>query len=442
MAEEHTSDAEEIVAELKARVARERADGRYADADELAAITLEVPLGATRACSRAASTSAARRLAFRFRPELGFSSKPVVGPLITGVKKLNLRLLFFVFDDLARQTDAAVVRLEAALAAEAAAREALSEALDARGGVPPRRRERAAHALRASRRPGGTDEALVDVARGRREGFGKEPARFGARLFGLRLRSCRVRPGLRVVDPRGRSREDHIAMSSTEATPAQAIEPAETTAPELSVVMPCLDEARTLATCIRKAQASFERLGISGEVVVADNGSTDGSQAIAEELGARVVPVAQRGYGAALMGGIAAARGRWVIMGDADDSYDFSDLEPFVARLREGYDFVAGNRFKGGIQPGAMPWLHKWLGNPVLSFVSRRLYGTPCGDINCGLRAFDREKITALDIRSPGMEYAIEMIVKATIAAIPRHRGPDDALSGRGGPRASPQHMA
>jgi len=205
-------------------------------------------------------------------------------------------------------------------------------------------------------------------------------------------------------------------MSSTEATPVQAIEPGETTAPELSVVMPCLDEARTLATCIRKAQASFERLGISGEVVIADNGSTDGSQAIAEELGARVVPVAQRGYGAALMGGIAAARGRWVIMGDADDSYDFSDLEPFVTRLREGYDFVAGNRFKGGIQPGAMPWLHKWLGNPVLSFVSRRLYGTPCGDINCGLRAFDREKIAALDIRSPGMEYAIEMIVKATMA--------------------------
>jgi glycosyltransferase involved in cell wall biosynthesis len=182
--------------------------------------------------------------------------------------------------------------------------------------------------------------------------------------------------------------------------------------------MPCLDEAQTIGTCIRKAQASFERMGIAGEVVVADNGSTDGSQAIAEELGARVVPVAERGYGSALTGGIAAARGRWVIMGDADDSYDFSDLEPFVRRLREGYDLVNGNRFKGGIRPGAMPWLHRRLGNPVLSFVGRRLYGTPCGDIYCGLRGFDREKVASLDIRSPGMEFAIEMVVKATMQGL------------------------
>jgi glycosyltransferase involved in cell wall biosynthesis len=189
-------------------------------------------------------------------------------------------------------------------------------------------------------------------------------------------------------------------------------------APELTVVIPCLNEARTLGICIRKAQASFERLGIAGEVVVADNGSTDGSREIAQDLGARVVPVEQRGYGSALTGGIAAARGRWVIMGDADDSYDFADLEPFVQRLREGYDLVAGNRFQGGIQPGAMPWLHRNLGNPVLSFVSRRLYGTACGDIYCGLRGFDREKITALDVQSPGMEFAIEMIVKATMAGL------------------------
>ena len=188
--------------------------------------------------------------------------------------------------------------------------------------------------------------------------------------------------------------------------------------PELSVVMPCLNEARTIGTCIRKAQASFERIGIAGEVVVADNGSTDGSREIAEELGARVVPVQERGYGAALTGGIAAARGRWVIMGDADDSYDFSDLEPFVPRLREGYDLVAGNRFKGGIREGAMPWLHRRLGNPVLSFVGRSLYGTPCGDIYCGLRGFDREKVAALDIRSSGMEFAIEMIVKATMKGL------------------------
>jgi glycosyltransferase involved in cell wall biosynthesis len=188
--------------------------------------------------------------------------------------------------------------------------------------------------------------------------------------------------------------------------------------PEFSVVMPCLNEARTIGTCIRKAQASFDRLGIAGEVVVADNGSTDGSREIAEELGARVAPVEQRGYGTALTGGIAAARGRWVIMGDADNSYDFADLEPFVRRLRDGYDLVAGNRFKGGIHPGAMPWLHRKLGNPVLSFVGRTLYGTPCGDIYCGLRGFDREKVAALDIRSSGMEFAIEMIVKATMQGL------------------------
>ena len=188
--------------------------------------------------------------------------------------------------------------------------------------------------------------------------------------------------------------------------------------PELSVVMPCLNEAATIEVCIRKAQASLERLGIDGEVVVADNGSTDGSQSIAEELGARVVPVATRGYGSALTDGIAGARGRWVIMGDADDSYDFSDLEPFVRRLQEGYELVNGNRFKGGIREGAMPWLHRWFGNPVLSFVGRRLYGTPCGDIYCGLRGFDREKVAALDIRSSGMEFAIEMIVKATMQGL------------------------
>src|SRR5215216_253578 len=200
----------------------------------------------------------------------------------------------------------------------------------------------------------------------------------------------------------------------TAAAPTATPEPA----PELSVVMPCLNEARTLGICIRKAQESFERIGISGEVVVADNGSTDGSQQIAEELGARVVPVERRGYGAALAGGIAAARGRWVIMGDADDSYDFSTLEPFVERLRDGYDLVAGNRFKGGIHPEAMPRLHRWLGNPALSFIGRRLYGTPCGDIYCGLRGFDREKIRALDVRSTGMEFAIEMIVKATMQGL------------------------
>lgn len=213
-----------------------------------------------------------------------------------------------------------------------------------------------------------------------------------------------------------RGSEGAVTSASPRTIPAPR--DAEQIAPELTVVMPCLNEARTIGICIQKAQASFERLGIAGEVVVADNGSTDGSQEIAEELGARVVPVARRGYGSALTGGIAAARGRWVIMGDADDSYDFADLEPFVRRLREGYDLVAGNRFKGGIHPGAMPWLHRNLGNPALSFVGRKLYGTACGDIYCGLRGFDREKVAALDIRSPGMEFAIEMIVKATMAGL------------------------
>jgi glycosyltransferase involved in cell wall biosynthesis len=207
------------------------------------------------------------------------------------------------------------------------------------------------------------------------------------------------------------------AVSSGAPSVARAAEPV-ATKPELSVVMPCLNEARTIGICIRKAQDSFERLGIAGEVVVADNGSTDGSREIAEELGARVVPVAERGYGSALTGGIAAARGRWVIMGDADDSYDFAELGPFVEQLRNGYDLVAGNRFKGGIRPGAMPWLHRKLGNPVLSFVGRTLYGTPAGDIYCGLRGFNREKVAALDIQSRGMEFAIEMIVKATMAGL------------------------
>ena len=207
------------------------------------------------------------------------------------------------------------------------------------------------------------------------------------------------------------------AREETVATPDVAVE-AGGVEPELSVVIPCLNEAQTIGICIRKALDSFERIGIAGEVVVADNGSTDGSQQIAEELGARVVPIERRGYGAALAGGIAAAHGRWVIMGDADDSYDFSKLELFVERLREGYDLVAGNRFKGGIREGAMPWLHKYLGNPTLSFISRRLYRAPVGDIYCGLRGFDREKVIALDVRSTGMEFAIEMIVKATMQGL------------------------
>lgn len=193
--------------------------------------------------------------------------------------------------------------------------------------------------------------------------------------------------------------------------------------------MPCLDEAETLGACIEKAQASLRRLGLAGEVVVADNGSKDGSQQIALARGARVIEVAERGYGAALKAGIAAAEGRWVMMGDADDSYDWGAIDPFVEQLRAGHQLVAGNRFAGGIAEGAMPWLHK-LGNPFLTFVARRFFRSPVGDVYCGLRGFEREAIVALDLRSTGMEFAIEMVVKSSlhglsIAEVPTTLSPD-----------------
>jgi Glycosyl transferase family 2 len=184
---------------------------------------------------------------------------------------------------------------------------------------------------------------------------------------------------------------------------------------ELTVLMPCLNEAETLATCIRKAHAFLRESGIAGEVIIADNGSTDGSRQIANAMGARLVGVEQRGYGAALIGGIAAARGRYVIMGDADDSYDFAALQPFVQALREGGELVMGNRFQGGIQPGAMPALHRYLGNPVLSFLGRRLFNSRIGDFHCGLRGFSRDAIRGLGLSAPGMEFASEMVVKAVL---------------------------
>lgn len=187
---------------------------------------------------------------------------------------------------------------------------------------------------------------------------------------------------------------------------------------ELTILMPCLNEAETLETCIRKALGYLERSGVVGEVVIADNGSTDGSREIAARAGARVVPVAEKGYGAALIGGIAAARGRYVIMGDADDSYDFSNLDPFVAKLREGYQLVMGNRFRGGIAPGAMPPLHKYLGNPVLSGIGSLFFKPGVKDFHCGLRGFDREAILALGLRTSGMEFASEMVVEACLAKL------------------------
>ena len=184
---------------------------------------------------------------------------------------------------------------------------------------------------------------------------------------------------------------------------------------ELTILMPCLNEAQTLATCITKARNFLQRAGIDGEVLIADNGSDDGSQDIARAHGARVVDIASRGYGAALIGGIAGARGRFVIMGDADDSYDFSHLDAFVEQLRGGAQLVMGNRFRGGIAAGAMPALHRYLGNPVLTGIGRLFFPSAIGDFHCGLRGFERAAILRLKLQASGMEFASEMVVKATL---------------------------
>jgi hypothetical protein len=207
---------------------------------------------------------------------------------------------------------------------------------------------------------------------------------------------------------------------------------------ELSIVMPCLNEAETLGICIKKAQQFLRDHDVAGEIVIADNGSVDGSQQIARTLGARVIDVPVRGYGAALIHGIRAARGRFVAMGDSDDSYDFLGLAPFLARLRAGDELVMGNRFKGGIADGAMPPLHRYLGNPVLSFVGRLFYRSHIGDFHCGLRAFSREAILRLGLSTPGMEFASEMVVKAhlqglRIAEVPTTLSPDG--------RSRPPHL-
>jgi hypothetical protein len=211
---------------------------------------------------------------------------------------------------------------------------------------------------------------------------------------------------------------------------------------ELSVVMPCLDEADTVATCVAKARAALAEAGVEGEVVVADNGSKDGSPALAERAGARVVAVADKGYGAALMAGIAAARGRFVVMGDADDSYDFLEVPRLLARLREGYDLVQGCRLPSGggrVLPGAMPFLHYWLGNPLFSAIARSWFGSPVRDIYCGLRGFRREFQAGLGQRCTGMEFATEMVLRAAlaggrIAEVPITLHPD-------GRRVHPSHL-
>ncbi len=199
---------------------------------------------------------------------------------------------------------------------------------------------------------------------------------------------------------------------------------------ELTILMPCLNEALTVGRCIEKAKAFLQRSGVIGEVVIADNGSTDGSQALAQQLGARVVDVPVRGYGAALIAGINAAEGQYVVMGDSDDSYDFSRLDRFVSELRRGAQLVMGNRFEGGIAPGAMPALHRYLGNPVLSFLGRLFFRTPVQDFHCGLRGFSRDAVRSLDLSCSGMEFASEMVVKASlkglrIAEVPTTLSPD-----------------
>ena len=188
---------------------------------------------------------------------------------------------------------------------------------------------------------------------------------------------------------------------------------------ELSVVLPCLNEAETLGICIAQIQAAFGAGNIAGEVIVADNGSTDGSQSIAESHGARLVPVGRKGYGNALMGGIAAARGKYIVMGDADASYDFADIPLFLKQLRAGHDLVMGNRFQGGIQPGAMPPLHRYLGNPVLTEIGKLFFKSPCGDFHCGLRGFTKAAYLRMGLRTTGMEFASEMVVKATLFHMP-----------------------
>lgn len=207
---------------------------------------------------------------------------------------------------------------------------------------------------------------------------------------------------------------------------------------ELSVVMPCLNEAETIGHCVRKAQSFLQAAKVRGEVVVADNGSSDDSRTIAVQNGARVVAVAAKGYGSALMGGIEAARGRYIIMGDADDSYDFTRLMPFLEKLRAGCELVMGNRFRGGLQPGAMPLLHRYLGNPVLTAIGRLFFHSPLGDFHCGLRGFSKAAYERMALHTTGMEFASEMVVKASllnmaVAEVPTILSPDG--------RSRPPHL-
>ncbi|HXB61027.1 MAG TPA: glycosyltransferase family 2 protein, partial [Candidatus Acidoferrales bacterium] len=186
---------------------------------------------------------------------------------------------------------------------------------------------------------------------------------------------------------------------------------------DLTILMPCLNEAETLARCIEKAKKGIAKSGVPGEILIADNGSTDGSQAIAEKGGARVVAISEKGYGSALIGGTRAAAGRWILMGDSDDSYDFSEADRFVKKFQEGFDLVMGCRLPSGggtILPGAMPWKNRWLGNPVLTFIGRLFFKCPAHDFHCGLRGYTKDAFETMDLQTTGMEFASEMVIKAT----------------------------
>jgi Glycosyl transferase family 2 len=248
-----------------------------------------------------------------------------------------------------------------------------------------------------------------------------------------RQRGRRYRRSILTV-PRPAPPHDLVGVGGDLAQPPQ---PA-THQVELTVLMPCLNEAETVSTCVRKAVSFLAAHGVAGEVIVADNGSTDGSQGLAMAEGARVVRVSERGYGRALMGGILAAHGRYIIMADADDSYDFTNLMPFLERLRAGADLVMGNRFRGGIARGAMPALHRYLGNPVLSFIGRLFFRTSVGDFHSGLRGFRRDSVIGLGLQAAGMEFASEMVVKATLSGqrieeVPTTLSPDG--------RSRPPHL-
>ncbi len=207
-----------------------------------------------------------------------------------------------------------------------------------------------------------------------------------------------------------------MASAVTRAVTLDSLHPFPIRQLELTILMPCLNEAETVALCVRKARGFLERAGVAGEVLVADNGSTDGSPELASDAGARVIHVSAKGYGSALMEGLKAALGRYVIMGDADDSYDFARLDSFLDCLRAGHPLVIGHRFRGGIQRGAMPWLHRYVGNPILSFLGRLFFSCRIGDFHCGLRGIERAAALRLGLSAPGMEFASEMIVKAALA--------------------------